>query len=101
MTCYRVAISAEAVKAALGYLPEWWDPRTADSRISTLMAGDGSRRIVAAYPLRNYDYMNFSCLFPTRQDRGNILESWYADGDRQEMVDTFSDFSYPLRKILK
>ncbi|ODM21916.1 hypothetical protein SI65_02760 [Aspergillus cristatus] len=100
MTCYRVAISAEAVKAALGYLPESWDPRTADSRISTLMAGDGSRRTVTAYPLRNYDYMSFSCLFPGRQDRGNVLESWYADGDRQEMVDTFNDFSYPLRKIL-
>lgn len=75
MTCYRVAISAESVKEALGYLPEWWDPRTADSRISTLIAGDGSKRMVAAYPLRHYDYMNFSCLFPTRQDKGHVLDS--------------------------
>lgn len=57
--------------------------------------------MVAAYPLRHYEYMNFSCIFPTRQDKNNVLESWYADGDRQEMVDTFNDFSYPLRKILE
>ncbi|KAI9933779.1 hypothetical protein ASPWEDRAFT_24088 [Aspergillus wentii DTO 134E9] len=100
MTCYRVAISAEAVKQALGYLPTWWDPETANGRISALQAGDGSNRMIAMYPIRNYEYMNFSCLFPTRQNNGNVLESWYADGDRREMIETFDDYYEPMRKIL-
>lgn len=74
-------VSAESVKEVLSYLLEWWDPSTADGRISALQASDGSNRLVAAYPLRDYSYMNFSCLFPTRQDKGSVLDSWYADGD--------------------
>ncbi|KAI8656400.1 hypothetical protein NCS56_01244000 [Fusarium sp. Ph1] len=35
-TCYRIAISSVEVKEALGYLPEWWEPETADNRINAL-----------------------------------------------------------------
>ncbi|KAF4169677.1 hypothetical protein CNMCM6936_006836 [Aspergillus lentulus] len=100
LTCYRIAASAEAVKEALGYLPVWWEPSTAEGRISGLQAGDGSSRMIAAYAIRNYEYMNFSCLFPTREHKGNVLESWYADGDRREMIEVFSDYYDPIRKIL-
>lgn len=101
ITCYRVAISAETVKETLGYLPEWWDPKTANGRISALQAGDGSNRFIAMYPIRNSEYMNLSCLFPTRQNKGNVLESWYADGDNREMTEMYSDFYEPMRKILR
>jgi salicylate hydroxylase len=37
-TCYRIAISSAEVNDALGYLPEWWDPETADNRINVLQA---------------------------------------------------------------
>ncbi|KAF4181098.1 hypothetical protein CNMCM8694_005577 [Aspergillus lentulus] len=100
LTCYRIAASAEAVKEALGCLPVWWEPSTAEGRISGLQAGDGSSRMIAAYAIRNYEYMNFSCLFPTREHKGNVLESWYADGDRREMIEVFSDYYDPIRKIL-
>jgi salicylate hydroxylase len=101
LTCYRIAASAEAVKEALGYLPVWWEPSTAEGRISALQAGDGSNRVIAAYAIRNYDYMNFSCLFPTRHDKGSVLESWYADGDRREMTEIFNDYCHPIRTILR
>ncbi|OGM50036.1 FAD binding domain protein [Aspergillus bombycis] len=100
MTCYRVAVSAEAVKDTLGYLPAWWDPKTADGRICALQALDGSNRMIAAYAIRNSEYMNLACLFPTRENRGNVLESWYADGNRREMIETFDDYYEPMRKIL-
>ncbi|GAB1203141.1 hypothetical protein APSETT445_001767 [Aspergillus pseudonomiae] len=100
MTCYRVAVSAEAVNHTLGYLPAWWDPQTADGRISAFQAGDGSNRLIAAYAIRNAEYMNLACVFPTRQNRGNVLESWYADGNRREMIETFDDYCEPMRKIL-
>ncbi|GFF47087.1 6-hydroxynicotinate 3-monooxygenase [Aspergillus udagawae] len=100
LTCYRIAASAEAVKEALGHLPVWWEPSTAEGRISALQAGDGSNRMIAAYAIRNYDYMNFSCLFPTRHDKGSVLESWYADGDRREMTEIFNDYCHPIRTIL-
>ncbi|KAI8713916.1 FAD binding domain protein [Fusarium sp. LHS14.1] len=99
-TCYRIAISSAEVKEALGYLPEWWHPETADNRINALQTLDGTNRMVAPYPLRHYEYMNISCLFPTRKDRGDIEESWYADGDRKELISTFDDFYEPIRKIL-
>ncbi|WAO94657.1 FAD binding domain protein [Fusarium falciforme] len=99
-TCYRIAISSDEVKDAVGYLPEWWDPETADNRINALQVLDGTNRLVVPYPLRHYDYMNISCLFPTRNDRGGIEESWYADGDRKELISTFVDFYEPIRKIL-
>ncbi|KAL2671395.1 hypothetical protein Neosp_013981 [[Neocosmospora] mangrovei] len=44
-TCYRIAISSTEVKDALGYLPEWWDPETADNRINALQTlDDGDRK---------------------------------------------------------
>ncbi|KAF7179640.1 hypothetical protein CNMCM7691_008689 [Aspergillus felis] len=100
LTCYRIAAPAEAVKEALGYLPVWWEPSTAEGRITGLQAGDGSNRMIATYAIRHYDYMNFSCLFPTRHHKGNVLESWHADGDRREMSEVFSDYYEPIRKIL-
>ncbi|KAF5856555.1 hypothetical protein ETB97_007206 [Aspergillus alliaceus] len=100
LTCYRIAISTESAREALGSLPEWWDPSTSDGRISALQAGDGSNRLIAAYALRNYEYMNFACVFPTLQDKGDVLGSWYADGDREEMLNTFNDFYDPVRTVL-
>lgn len=101
LTCYRFAASAEAVKEALGYLPVWWEPSTAEGRISCLQTGDGSNRMIAAYAIRNNEYMNISCLFPTREQKGGVLESWFADGDRREMIEIFSDYYEPIRKILR
>ncbi|KAE8154943.1 hypothetical protein BDV25DRAFT_170304 [Aspergillus avenaceus] len=101
MTCYRVAPSAEKAKETLGYLPEWWDPTTSAGRISALQSGDGSNRMIATYPIRNYEYINFSCLFPTKQDKDTVQESWYADGDGDEMVDMFADYYEPVLQLLR
>ncbi|EEU34233.1 uncharacterized protein NECHADRAFT_96614 [Fusarium vanettenii 77-13-4] len=75
-TCYRIASSFAKLKEALGYLPEWWDPETADSRISALQTLDDMNRLVAE-------------------------ESWYANGDRKELISTFADFYELIRKILR
>lgn len=57
--------------------------------------------MIAAYAIRNNEYMNISCLFPTREQKGGVLESWFADGDRREMIEIFSDYYEPIRKILR
>lgn len=100
LSCYRVAASADAVKEVLGgSLPHWWEPTTAQNRVCIL--NDGSDRFVAAYPLRHHEYMNFSCIFPSRMSKqSNRTNSWSADANSDEIIEIFHDFEESFRKIL-
>ena len=103
LTCYRVAVSTEDAKRALGNLtlPDWWDPSTSGNRVVQFQAADGSPRAVTAYPLRYQTYFNLSCIIRTQESRKSTTESWHADGDRATMVEHFDDFDEPLKRILR
>ncbi|OTB09349.1 hypothetical protein M426DRAFT_70657 [Hypoxylon sp. CI-4A] len=101
LTCCRVAVSATEAIEALGYLPEWWEDQLKNERrIQVFEAQDNSDRIMVVYGLRNLSYMNMSCIFVTREERESTTNSWFADGDRQEMMDIFSDYAPSLVKLL-
>ncbi|KAL7621839.1 hypothetical protein AAE478_007339 [Parahypoxylon ruwenzoriense] len=101
LTCCRVAVSANQAIEALGCLPDWWqEQRTGDRRIMVFEARDGSDRIMVVYGLRNTSYMNMSCIFVTREERESTTNSWFADGDRREMLDIFHDFHPSLVALL-
>ncbi|KAI0020267.1 putative 6-hydroxynicotinate 3-monooxygenase [Xylariomycetidae sp. FL0641] len=102
LTCYRIAVSTEDAKKALGDrpLPHWWDSDTCQNRSSVIYAGDGSPRMVTAYPIRNHAYFNLSCILRTHESTKPTTESWNAEGDRAKMVEAFGDFNESLKLIL-
>ncbi|KAI6084043.1 FAD binding domain protein [Hypoxylon rubiginosum] len=101
LTCCRVAVSANQAIEALGRLPDWWQEQKAgDRRIMVFEARDGSDRIMVVYGLRNSSYMNMSCIFVTREEKESTTNSWFAEGDRQEMLDIFQDFDHSLVTLL-
>ncbi|KAI1397720.1 FAD binding domain protein [Hypoxylon fuscum] len=101
LTCCRVAVTANEAIDALGSLPSWWqEQKTGDRRIMVFEARDGSDRIMVVYGLRHTSYMNMSCIFVTKEEKESTTNSWFADGDRQEMLDIFHDFDPSLVKLL-
>ncbi|RNJ55906.1 hypothetical protein D7B24_007902 [Verticillium nonalfalfae] len=103
LSCFRIAVSAQDAEAALGKIPEWWDRSTGKGRGVVFESGDASNRFIVAYPLRNFEYMNLSCIFPTNPERlkSSTASTWYAEGDRSEMLEVFSDFSSTLVELLR
>lgn len=102
LTCYRIAVSTEDAKKALGDLPlpHWWEPSTCNNRSSLLFAGDGTGRVVTCYPLRNQTYFNISCIMKKPDSDKSTASTWHADGDRDEMVKHFGDYNESLKRIL-
>jgi salicylate hydroxylase len=102
LTCYRIAISTDDAKKALGDfpLPHWWEPSTGQNRSFLILAADGIARMVTVYPIRDQSYFNLSCIIRTDDSAKNITESWNAKGDRTKMMEAFGDFYEPLRLIL-
>lgn len=103
LTCYRVAVSVDNAKKALGDLPlpHWWDPSTSQNRTSVISAGDGSSRLITTYPIRNREYFNLSCILRTQESTKSSSESWNAEGDQSKMIETFQDFGEQMRLILR
>lgn len=96
-----MAVTANEAIDALGSLPSWWqEQKTGDRRIMVFEARDGSDRIMVVYGLRHTSYMNMSCIFVTKEEKESTTNSWFADGDRQEMLDIFHDFDPSLVKLL-
>lgn len=102
LTCCRVAVSAQQAISALGHLPTWWEEQkqSGEQRILVFEAQDGSDRIMVVYGLRDLSYMNMSCIFATKEERESTTNSWFAEGDRQEMLDIFADFDTSLVSLL-
>jgi salicylate hydroxylase len=103
LPCFRLAVSTEDAKKVLGDLPlpHWWEPSTCQNRSSLISAGDGTARMVTAYPMRDQTMYNLSCIVRTDDSNKPTVESWHADGDPAKMVEIFGDFSESLRKILR
>jgi salicylate hydroxylase len=100
LTCYRVAVSTETAKEALGDgpLPQWW---TNQNRSSLISSADGTARVVTAYPLRHHTFFNLSCIIRTEESTKKTTESWDVDGDSAKMLEAFGDFHESLRLILR
>lgn len=103
LSCFRIAVSAQDAEATLGQVPGWWEPTTGHGRGVVFEAGDDSSRFIVAYPLRDFEYMNLSCIFPTyrRQGHTNTDTTWYTEGDRSELVEIFGDFNSDLLSLLR
>lgn len=103
LTCYRIAVSTEDARKALGDvpLPHWWEPSTCQNRSSLIHAADGTSRMVTAYPLRNQTMFNLSCIVRTNDSTKPLVDSWHANGDAAKMVEIFCDFHESLGKILR
>ena len=103
LTCYRIAISVDDAKKALGDLPlpHWWEPTTCQNRTSMISSTDGRPRMVIAYPLRHQTYFNLSCIVRAPGTTRSTTDSWHIEGDRSKMFEYFADFSEPFRLILR
>jgi hypothetical protein len=107
--CYRVAIDADVARAALGGpVPEWWQPkaRPAGSRSCLYKSADG--RTVATYPLRHFEALNISAVFPmrpkddtTRAEADSMASPWHTAGDKQDMAAVFADFPSEIRTLIR
>ena len=101
LTLFRISVSAVDVRKALGQLPGWWNSKGDDNRLNILQADDGTHRILAHYPMNHHECRNFSCLLPMSKDREEVVESWYADGDKQELLRRFEDFNQEIHSIMR
>ncbi|KAI0203615.1 FAD binding domain protein [Astrocystis sublimbata] len=103
LTCCRVAVSAEEAAKVLGKLPQWWeDQRKVGQGCMRLVESmDDTARLVVLYPLRDGDWMNMAWIFPTQTERESTTNSWFADGDRDEILTIFHDFGYELKELLR
>lgn len=94
MSCFRFAASRAAALAALdNHLPEYFDPHRGEGRFTLIEANDGSSRVIAAYPCRDFEFVNITCAFPTRTSIEDTVSSWWAEGNRDEMAGRFSTTS--------
>ncbi|KAI1121053.1 FAD binding domain protein [Nemania abortiva] len=103
MTCCRVAVSAEAAEKALGKLPRWWEEQreVGQGYMRFVEALDGTSRLLVAYPLRDGAWMNIAWIFQTQKERESTTQSWNADGDKDEILEIYSDFDDELKTLLK
>lgn len=99
-TLFRAAASTADVEKALGYVPKWWTAEGGENRLSLMAAPGKSFRMIVHYPIQNHNWRNFSCFLPMAKERGNAVESWYADADKEEMLSLFDDYHEEIRKIL-
>ncbi|EOD47585.1 putative fad binding domain protein [Neofusicoccum parvum UCRNP2] len=76
MSCFRFAASRAAALAALdNHLPEYFDPHRGEGRFTLIEANDGSSRVIAAYPCRDFEFVNITCAFPTRTSIEDTVSS--------------------------
>lgn len=76
-------------------------PSTQNNRSSIFHAGDGTPRVITAYPIRNGAMFNLSCILRTEVSTKATTESWHVDGDKKEMVKSFQDFDPLVVKVLE
>lgn len=65
------------------------------------LAMDGTNRSVVAYPCRDYKLLNFVCISPDSMLAVTTVESWTANGTREELLDVFSDFDEKTKTLLR
>ncbi|WAO91277.1 Monooxygenase, FAD-binding [Fusarium falciforme] len=97
---FRVLVSSENAQKVAGHLPDWWNPEVG-AYLSVTRLNDGTNRAVITYPCRDFQYVNFSCAFPNEYLKQDATESWFTDGDINEVLDIFKDFPPPYREFMQ
>ncbi|KAK1991601.1 FAD/NAD(P)-binding domain-containing protein [Colletotrichum falcatum] len=100
LSAFRFTLDAGLVKERLGRTPDIMQP---DQPVCLSMAYsfDGSMRSVVMYPCRNFQLLNFACIAPDSRLKNGSVESWSASGDKEELLDIFSDFPEWVLDYLK
>ncbi|KAK2770114.1 FAD binding domain protein [Colletotrichum kahawae] len=97
---FRLAASIEDMKRVLGSSSDWLPSPDEDNRLNFVLAWDNTNRVVVHYPMQHHNYRNFSCLFLMPDSRASVAESWYADGEKEEMLEVYKDFPEEILKIM-
>lgn len=104
LTIFRVAIPVEKAKEALGDdLPHWMVPdKEGKGCLTYFQSRDDSNRLIVTYPLRRFQWIHISLHLPTGDGHGDAeSESWFADGNRSEIIEAFHDFDKNIIKLVK
>ncbi|CAH0046105.1 unnamed protein product [Clonostachys solani] len=97
---FRFLVSSENAQKAAGHLPDWWNPEIG-AYLSITRLDDGTNRAIITYPCREFQYVNFSCAFPNEYLSKRATESWFANGDIDEVLDIFKDFPPFYRELMQ
>lgn len=97
---FRFLVSSESARKAAEHLPDWWNPETG-GYLSITRLEDGTNRAIITYPCCDFQYVNFSCAFPNEYLSQRATESWFANGDIDEVLDIFKDFPLSYREFMK
>ncbi|CAG9945633.1 unnamed protein product [Clonostachys rosea f. rosea IK726] len=97
---FRFLVSSENARKASGHLPDWWNPEAGDY-LSITRLDDGTNRAIITYPGCDFQYVNFSCAFPNEYLSQRATESWFANGDINDVLDIFKDFPTSYREFMK
>lgn len=60
--------------------------------LTLMFATDGTRRGVVMYPCRGFQLLNCVCFVPDEKLKSQATLSWSAAGDRDELLENFSDY---------
>ncbi|KAF2010896.1 FAD binding domain protein [Aaosphaeria arxii CBS 175.79] len=99
-TIFRFLVSASNATKVVGKLPEWWDPKEG-GYLSIMRTDDGTNRALITYPCCDFKYVNFSCAFPNHYLKSSAGESWFTDGNLDEVLEIFKDFPAPYADFMK
>jgi salicylate hydroxylase len=56
------------------------------------LALDSTNRSIVIYPCRDFNLLNFVAIVPDTMLENKSVESWSAEGSRDELVNCFKDF---------
>lgn len=104
-TIVRVAVPVDKARELLGAdnLPHCIQPDANGMGCLTFFQSrDETRRLIVTYPLRNYEWLHISLHLPTEDvHRDPRKESWYADADKAEILEAFSDFDDQITTLVR
>lgn len=91
LSAFRFSLEAEKVEEAMGGLPDILRPDR-PMCLTLMFATDGTRRGVVMYPCRGFQLLNCVCFVPDEKLKSQATLSWSAAGDRDELLENFSDY---------
>lgn len=65
------------------------------------LAMDSTNRSIVIYPCRDYNLLNFVAIVPDSMLENKSIESWSAEGSRDELVECFKDFDEETLSLLR
>jgi salicylate hydroxylase len=90
-SAFRFTLQKSYIEESLAYLPAMIDSNEPVT-LTVILALDGSKRTMVAYPCRNMELLNFVCIVRDKDLANETTESWTAEGDKEELLALFSGF---------